>query len=83
MAGALAIATLSLVEVFVAVFPLRRGEIWAFWTTALPLITLVLPMLILDARHVAPGHRLGTLAPFVLGLLLAVSGLTMAWTARI
>jgi|HubBroStandDraft_4_1064222.scaffolds.fasta_scaffold176488_2 hypothetical protein len=31
LAGALAVATLAVVEIAVALLPLRRGEGWAFW----------------------------------------------------
>ncbi len=81
LAGALAIASLSVVEVLIAVFPLRRGEAWAFCAAPLPLISLVLPMLILDAGHIAPEHRLSTLTPFVIGLVLAICGLILTRSA--
>ncbi len=46
-----------------------------------PLISLVLPMLILDAGHIAPEHRLSTLTPFVIGLVLAICGLILTRSA--
>src|SRR5215470_14287244 len=33
VAGALAIVSLSAVEILIALFPLRWGELWAFWVT--------------------------------------------------
>jgi hypothetical protein len=78
LAGALAIATLSVVEMIIALFPLRRGELWAFWAALLPLASLVVPVMLVDAMHVAPEHRLATLAPFIVGLVLAVIGLFLA-----
>ena len=81
LAGALAIATLSVVEILVALFPLRRGEAWAFWAALLPLISLVLPMLLVDAGHVAPQHRFNTLTPFIVGLVLAICGLILVRSA--
>jgi hypothetical protein len=75
LAGALAIATLSVVEVLIALIPLRRGERWAFWAALLPLCTLVVPLMLIDAAQVAPEHRLLTLSPFIAGLLLAAVGL--------
>jgi hypothetical protein len=77
MAGALAIISLSGVEILIAFVPLRRGEKWAFWAALLPLISVVLPVMFLDAIHVAFGHLLITLAPFIAGLILAISGLLL------
>ncbi len=77
MAGALAIISLAGVEILIAVFPLRRGELWAFWATLLPLISLSIPMMVLDATHVASSHLLVTLAPFMAGLILVVCGLVL------
>src|SRR5215469_13825745 len=56
LAGALAIGTLAAVEVLIAIFPLSRGERWALWAAMLPLLSLVLPVMLIDATHVAPGH---------------------------
>lgn len=55
---------LSGVEILIAWFPLRRGEVWAFWAALLPLISLAVPIMILDATHVSSGHLLVRLAPF-------------------
>src|SRR5262245_49297105 len=77
VAGALAIMSLSGVEILIAVFPLRRGERWAFWAALLPLISLALPMMWLDVTHVSPGHLLVTLVPFVAGVVLAIAGLAL------
>ena len=77
MAGALAIVSLSGVEILIAWFPLRRGEVWAFWAALLPLISLAVPIMILDATHVSSGHLLVTLAPFAAGLVLAICGLVL------
>jgi hypothetical protein len=75
LAGALAIATLVVVEILVALVPLRRGERWAFWAALLPLGSLVAPTMLADAVNVPPQHRLTTLAPFIVGLVLAAFGL--------
>jgi hypothetical protein len=77
LAGALAIGTLAAVEVLIAVFPLRRGERWAFWTALLPLLSLVLPVMLIDATHVTSGHLGVTLTPFTVGLILAMGGLAL------
>jgi len=82
VAGALAIVSLSAVEILIALFPLRRGELWAFWAALLPLIFLAVPMMLVDVTQVSSGHLLVTQVPFVAGLLLAVSGLVLMWSAR-
>ena len=82
LAGALAIVTLSAVEVLIAIFPLRRGELWAFWAALLPFLSLVLPMMVIDASHVASSHLMATLTPFVIGLILAMGGLVLVGLQR-
>jgi len=77
LAGALAIGSLSAVEILIAIFPLSRGERWAFWAALLPLLSLVLPMMLIDATHVTPAHLLVTLTPFVVGFVLALGGLAV------
>ena len=77
LAGALAIGSLSAVEILIAIFPLRRGEPWAFWAALLPLLSLVLPVMLIDATHVTSGHLLVTLTPFAVGLILATVGLAL------
>ena len=82
LAGALAIGSLSAVEVLIAIFPLRRGERWAFWAALLPLLFLVLPVMLIDATHVTSGHLLVTLTPFAIGLILATGGLALVGSHR-
>ncbi|HKW64201.1 MAG TPA: hypothetical protein VJN89_16735 [Candidatus Acidoferrum sp.] len=77
VAGALAIVSLSGVEILIALFPLRRGEVWAFWAALLPLVSLAVPVMLVDVKHVSSGHLLVTLAPFVAGLVLAICGLVL------
>lgn len=74
-AGALANFSLSLIWFFIAIFPIRRGEKWAFWTFCLPIPLYGIPMLILDATNVESSSLLSTLAPQVLGLLITLVGL--------
>ena len=78
LAGALAVGTLSVVQIVVALLPLRRGEGWAFWVAVLPFASLVVPVMLVDAVNVAPEHRLTTLTPFIVGLVLAAIGLLLA-----
>ena len=76
-AGALAIVSLSAVEILIAIFPLRRGEKWAFGAAVLPMVSLVLPMMLVDATQVSSGHLFVTLLPFVAGLALGITGLVL------
>lgn len=78
LAGALAVGTLSVVEIAIALLPLSRGEGWAFWLAGLPFASLVVPVMLVDAVNVAPEHRLTTLTPFIVGLVLAAIGLFLA-----
>jgi len=82
LAGALAIGSLSAVEVLIAIFPLSRGERWAFWAALLPLLSLVLPVMLIDATHVTSGHLFDTLMPFVVGMILAIGGLALVGSRR-
>jgi len=82
LAGALAIGSLSAAEVLIAIFPLSRGERWAFWAALLPLLSLVLPVMLTDATHVTSGRLLVTLAPFAVGLILAMGDLALVGSHR-
>jgi hypothetical protein len=77
-AGALANLALVVVELFVVLGPLRRGERWALLAAAVPAPLYGLPILILDATHVAPERLVATLAPQVGGLLVFALGLGFA-----
>ena len=79
LAGALAIVSLSVVEILISVFPLSKREWWAFWAASLPLVSLVLPVMLIDATYVISGNRFTTLLPFAVGLILAISGLVLVW----
>jgi hypothetical protein len=78
IAGALAIVSLALVELVIALIPLRRGEKWAFWAALVPMLSLVVPVMLIDAANVIPDHLAITLTPFVVGLLLTFGGLALA-----
>lgn len=82
LAGALAIVSLSGVEILIALFPLRRGEVWAFWAALFPVISLAVPMMLVDVSHVTSGQLFVTLAPFVAGLGLAICGLVLTRRRR-
>ena len=77
-AGALANAALALVEILVILIALRKGEKWAWWAAALPLICYGLPILILDSVFVSSERLVETLAPQALGLITAGTGLVLA-----
>ena len=76
-AGALANFSLSLIWALIAFIPLRRGEKWAFWAYCLPIPLYGVPMLILDGTNVERAELLSTLAPQVMGLLIAAVGLLL------
>jgi hypothetical protein len=78
IAGAMAIVTLALIEILIALIPLRRGEKWAFWAALIPMLSLVVPMMMIDAVNVSAEHLMATLMPFIIGLLLTFSGLALA-----
>ncbi|MGH9399072.1 MAG: hypothetical protein ACRD00_01795 [Thermoanaerobaculia bacterium] len=77
VAGALSIAALSIVELLVALFALRRGEKWAFWAAAVPVVLVGVPVVIVDATYVSPSNLFATILPQVLGLAIVVVGLTL------
>ena len=81
VAGALAIAALSVVEVLIALVPLRRGETWAFWASAVPVVVVGVPVVVVDAYHVPAVNLFATLVPQVLGLSICVVGLSLAGIA--
>jgi len=79
-AGALAIACLAILEIILALVPLRRGDAWAVWAAALPFGLVGAPVLYLDATYVERGARLWTLVPQVVSQLIGMSGLLLcAW----
>ncbi len=77
-AGALGVASLSMVELLIALYPLRRGEKWAFWAAATPFVLLNVPVLVLDAAYARRQFLVNTLAPLVLGLCVGVMGLSLS-----
>jgi hypothetical protein len=81
VAGALAVAALSMVEVLIALIPLRRGETWAFWASAVPVAVVGVPVVIVDASYVPAGSLFATLVPQVFGLAICVAGLTLVGMA--
>lgn len=81
VAGALAIAALSAVEVLIALVPLRRGETWAFWASAVPVVVVGVPVVIVDASYVPAANLFAALVPQVLGLSISVVGLSLAGMA--
>jgi hypothetical protein len=81
VAGALAIAALSAVEVLIALVPLRRGETWAFWASAVPVVVVGVPVVIVDVIRVPADSLFAALVPQVLGLSICVVGLTLAGMA--
>jgi hypothetical protein len=80
-AGALANAALCVAEIYIVTNPLRKGERWAWWVSALPIVVYGIPILILDALNVSSDKLFLTLVPQVAGLVLSGIGLTL--TAKV
>lgn len=76
-AGALAIACLAVLEIILALIPLRRGDPWALWAAAIPFLLVGAPVLYLDATYVEKSARLWTLVPQVISQLIGISGLLL------
>lgn len=74
----MAVVSLALIEILIALIPLRRGEKWAFWAALIPMRSLAVPVMVIDAVNVSPDHLVTTLSPFVVGLLLTFSGSALA-----
>ena len=71
---------LALVGTMLALFPIRRGERWAVWTTLLMWIILFVTRIKTDPRClvVLDPHQHGCHS-FMIAALLAVIGLALAW----
>src|SRR5919109_1355207 len=50
---ALVAVTLVAVEILIALMPLRRGELWAFWAALLPVLSLGIPRMLTDPNCLA------------------------------
>src|SRR5438128_11646888 len=72
MAGALAIAALTVVEILICAIPLRKGEMWAHWAAVVPFIMLGIPIFVIDARFGPPRTRVATLLPQGIANLLGI-----------
>jgi hypothetical protein len=73
LAGALGLTALVCVEVVICLIPLRRGEGWALWAAAIPLVVLGIPIFIVDAIFVPAQTRFATLVPQGIGNLFALA----------
>lgn len=73
IAGALGITALVFLEVVICLIPLRRGERWALWAAAIPLVVLGIPIFIVDAMYVPERTRFATLLPQAIGNLFALA----------
>src|SRR5207249_1259130 len=69
--GALAITAIVILEVLICLIPLRRGEGWALWAAATPLLILGIPIFVIDAIYVPAATRAATLIAQAAGDLLA------------
>jgi hypothetical protein len=81
LAGSLANLAVSLLLFLIAAIPLRRGQRWALWAYCVPFIVYGVPVLVVDATHVARERLFITLLPQILGLLIAMIGLLIVGPA--
>jgi hypothetical protein len=75
---ALVSIVLIVVEVMIALAPLRRGEGWAFWAAAAPFVIAGIPRLLTDsACQLSDMHHHGC-HQFMAAMLLGVIGLALS-----
>jgi len=74
VAGALANLSVAVLMTLIALVAIRRGERWGIWAYCCPIIAYGVPVLVIDATHVAAGNLLLTVGPQLIGLLLAATG---------
>ncbi len=75
---ALACIALILVEIMIALVPLRRGEGWAFWAGAVPFVVVGVPRLLTDsACQLSDMHHHGC-HQFMMAMFLGVIGLALS-----
>jgi hypothetical protein len=76
--AALVCIALIVVEIMIALVPLRRGEGWAFWAAVAPLVIAGIPRLLTDsACQLADMHHHGC-HQFMAAMLLGVIGLALS-----
>ena len=75
---ALVCIALILVEIMIALVPLRRGESWAFWAAALPFVIAGIPRLLTDSGcQLSDMHHHGC-HQFMMAMLLGGIGLALS-----
>lgn len=77
LAGVLALTAIAILECFLALIPIRRGERWAMAAAAVPFVIVGLPIFLVDAAYVAPERLWNTLAPQGAGLVMGITALTL------
>jgi len=76
--AALVCIALILVEIMIALMPLRRGESWALWAAAVPFVVVGVPRLLTDsACQLSDMHHHGC-HQFMMAMLLGVIGLVLS-----
>jgi hypothetical protein len=73
LTGALGLTALVCIEIVICLIPLRRGEGWALWAAAIPLVVLGIPIFIVDAIFAPAQTRFATLLPQAIGDLFALA----------
>jgi hypothetical protein len=75
LAGVLALVAVAILLALLAAGPIRRGERWAVVAAAVPFAVVGVPILIVDATHVAAERLWNTLAPQAIGLVIGTAAL--------
>src|SRR5919197_1186147 len=65
------------VEIVIALVPLRRGELWAFWAALLPVLLVGVPRMLGDPKCKAMSPHVHGCHQFMGALLLAIVGLVL------
>ena len=77
MAGGLANAALAVVLILIGANSIKRGERWGLVAYVATLAIYGIPILTIDATHVAPSRLVRTLAPQVAGMSIMALGIAI------
>jgi hypothetical protein len=76
---ALVVVALVAVEILIALVPLRRAELWAFWAALLPIVLVAIPRMLTDPKCKAMSLSVHGCHQFMGAMLLAIVGLALAY----
>jgi hypothetical protein len=80
---ALVVVALVAVEILIVLVPLRRGEVWAFGATLLPVVLVAIPRMLTDPKCKAMSLSVHGCHQFMGAILLAIIGLALAFPYRL